>query len=38
MKPIFQQPIKFNLFRIWLEFLSLMTTGQENKDFCNKIE
>ena len=37
MKPIFQKPIEFNLFWIWLEFLSLSTAGQKNKDSHNKI-
>ena len=37
MKPIFQKPIEFSLFWIWLEFLSLSTAGQKNKDSRNNI-
>ena len=37
MKPIFQQPIEFSLFWIWLEFLSLSTAGQKNQESRNKI-
>ena len=31
MKPIFQKPIEFSLFWIWLEFLSLSTAGQKKQ-------